>query len=59
MFTGLAPPFAGVYRVSSADQSVSGRSFKKGDRIFVDIHGANLKVWIILLPSPLKAILTS
>ncbi|KAJ2918617.1 hypothetical protein MD484_g1803, partial [Candolleomyces efflorescens] len=39
----LAPPFAGVYRVSSADQTVSGQSFKKGDRIFVDIQEANSK----------------
>ncbi|KAJ2936955.1 hypothetical protein H1R20_g146, partial [Candolleomyces eurysporus] len=39
----LVPPFAGVYRVSSSDQSVSGYSFKKGDRVFLDIFKANQK----------------
>ena len=40
----LAPPFAGVYRVAAADQSLAGRDLKKGDRVFLDIFAANHKV---------------
>ncbi|KAF5328311.1 hypothetical protein D9611_014635 [Ephemerocybe angulata] len=37
----LAPPFAGVYREATTDQTVAGRSFQKGDRLFLDIFAAN------------------
>ncbi|RXW18706.1 hypothetical protein EST38_g7146 [Candolleomyces aberdarensis] len=39
----LSPPFAGVYRVSSSDQSVAGYNFKKGERVFLDVFQANQK----------------
>jgi len=31
--------------VAHEDQSVSGKECKKGARVFVDVHSANLDVW--------------
>ncbi|TFK39791.1 linoleate diol synthase [Crucibulum laeve] len=37
----IDPPFRGVYRVVNTDQTISGQSLKKDDRLFLDISTAN------------------
>lgn len=37
----LDPPFQGFFRTSTKDQTFSGRSLKKGDRVFANIGAAN------------------
>jgi len=39
----IDPPFKGVFRVAQKDVTVSSLSFKKGDRVFLDIAGASLE----------------
>ncbi|EDR13977.1 linoleate diol synthase [Laccaria bicolor S238N-H82] len=38
----IDPPFEGVYRISTKDQTIAGQTVNKNDRIFVDIGTANL-----------------
>jgi hypothetical protein len=38
----LCPPFPGVYRTSSKDQTVNGKEYKKDDRVFLDTAASNV-----------------
>jgi len=38
----LHPPFPGVYRTSSKDQTVNGKEFKKDDRVFLNTKASNV-----------------
>ncbi|KIM44733.1 hypothetical protein M413DRAFT_442688 [Hebeloma cylindrosporum] len=37
----LDPTFQGVFRISNKEQTVNGQTFKKDDRIFLDVGSAN------------------
>jgi hypothetical protein len=38
----LHPPFPGVFRISSKDQTVNGKDYKKNDRVFLDTEASNV-----------------
>ncbi|KAI6149466.1 heme peroxidase [Pisolithus tinctorius] len=38
----IDPPFAGVYRTAKKDQTVGSLNVKEGERLFLDIAGANM-----------------
>lgn len=47
----LDPPFRGVYRVSTKDQTLGGQILKQGDRVFADTCAANLSDKVFAQPS--------
>jgi len=38
----LHPPFPGVFRTSTKDQTVGGKDYKKDDRVFLDTEASNV-----------------
>ncbi|KAJ3493551.1 hypothetical protein NLJ89_g10993 [Agrocybe chaxingu] len=52
----IDPTFQGVFRISTKDQVINGQSFKKNDRVFLNIASANLDEKVF--PDPFSVNLT-
>jgi len=44
------PPFPGVFRISSKDQTVNGKEYKKNDRVFLDTETSNVDATVFKNP---------
>ncbi|PPQ98253.1 hypothetical protein CVT26_003424 [Gymnopilus dilepis] len=51
----LQPCFQGVFRVSTKDQTVDGKEYKKGDKVFLDTAAANCDAKVFPDPATFNA----